>query len=407
MDLSVATNFEPDLIEALKGLPVTELFGKLPSDAVGGGRASYMLAPTRWSQLEAHVRQAAAAGIGFNYLLNPACMGNREFTRPGQRDIRRLLDRISEIGVGAVTVAIPFLLELIKKGYPHLRVKVGVYAKIDNVPKAKFWEELGADEIHLESLAVNRDFPLLAEIRRAVRCGLRLIANANCLQFCPLAAYHMVGLSHASRRGESTRGFMIDYCILRCSELKLREPVNYLRSEWIRPEDVPLYEELGYDRFKILERNAPTPALARRARAYAERRYDGNLLDLIQPFGYREAQPGLTERGLYRSLRFFFRPRLVNPLRFDHVRQLARLRSMLDPLMGEPPVWIENSQLDGFIERFRQNDGCRTTACDRCRHCHEFAARAVRIDPGHQKEALALYDQIFEDLLTGRMWRYP
>lgn len=407
MNLSVATNFEPELIEALKGLPVTEIFGKLPSDAIGGGRASYMLAPTSWSQLKAHVRQATVASIDFNYLLNPACMGNREFTRSGQRDIRRLLDRLSEIGVRSVTVAIPFLLELIKKCYPHLRVKVGVYAKVNNVPKARFWENLGADEIHLESLAVNRDFPLLTEIRSSVRCGLRLIANANCLQFCPMAAYHMVGLSHASRRGVPNGGFMIDYCFLRCSELKLREPVNYLRSEWIRPEDLPLYEAMGYDRFKILERNAPTPVLALRAKAYAERSYYGNLLDLIQPFGYREPQPGLTERGLYRGLRFFFHPRLVNPFRFDRVRKLARLRSMLEPLTSEPPVWIENAKLEGFMERFRQNGGCRITECDRCRHCHEFAEKAVWIAPDHREKVLLLYEQIFEDLLTGRMWKYP
>jgi len=39
MRLSVATNFASALIEALKGFPVYELFGKLPVDPVGGGRA--------------------------------------------------------------------------------------------------------------------------------------------------------------------------------------------------------------------------------------------------------------------------------------------------------------------------------------------------------------------------------
>lgn len=38
--VSVATNFRPDLIEGIKGYPVWELFGKLPADALGGGRAS-------------------------------------------------------------------------------------------------------------------------------------------------------------------------------------------------------------------------------------------------------------------------------------------------------------------------------------------------------------------------------
>ncbi|MBS1244706.1 MAG: peptidase, partial [Deltaproteobacteria bacterium] len=45
MRLSVATNFDPALVDALRGYPVVELFGKLREDAVGGGRAPYQLAP--------------------------------------------------------------------------------------------------------------------------------------------------------------------------------------------------------------------------------------------------------------------------------------------------------------------------------------------------------------------------
>jgi hypothetical protein len=45
MKLSVATNFQPDFLDAIDGYPVTELFGKLSSDSIGGGRASFMLSP--------------------------------------------------------------------------------------------------------------------------------------------------------------------------------------------------------------------------------------------------------------------------------------------------------------------------------------------------------------------------
>jgi hypothetical protein len=32
------------------------------------------------------------AGMEFNYLLNASCMGNREFTRAGQRALDEILD---------------------------------------------------------------------------------------------------------------------------------------------------------------------------------------------------------------------------------------------------------------------------------------------------------------------------
>ncbi len=85
--LSVATNFDPLLVESMRKYPVVELFGKLREDAVGGGRAPYQLAPVTRKRLEEHVRHARRAGIEFNYLLNASCLGNREITREGQKEI--------------------------------------------------------------------------------------------------------------------------------------------------------------------------------------------------------------------------------------------------------------------------------------------------------------------------------
>ena len=43
-------------------------------------------------------------GIQFNYLLNAMCMGNAEYTREGQRALRKTLDWLSEIKVDSITV---------------------------------------------------------------------------------------------------------------------------------------------------------------------------------------------------------------------------------------------------------------------------------------------------------------
>ena len=158
MELSVATNFKSDFLDAIGGYPVMELFGKLPSDSIGGGRASFMLSLLTVGRLRKHIRTAAERGIGFNYLINPARMDNREYTLEGQKDLERLLELVEECGALAVTVSLPFLLSIIKKRHPGLKVRIGVYARVDSVAKAKFWENLGADCITLESISVNRDF---------------------------------------------------------------------------------------------------------------------------------------------------------------------------------------------------------------------------------------------------------
>ena len=86
------------------------------------------------------------------------------------------------------------------------------------------------------------------------------------------------------------------------------------------------------------------------------------------------------------------------------VKRLTKKRGMLTPLEGEPPVYVDNRKLDGFIEYFAKNGGCRKKDCDECKYCHEFAHRAIKVDESHREECRELYDRIFSNLLTGRMW---
>jgi hypothetical protein len=217
----------------------------------------------------------------------------------------------------------------------------------------------------------------------------------------------MNALSHAGQSWNGNRGFFIDWCFLQCTEMKLRDPVNYLRSEWIRPEDLHVYEDLGYDLFKIAERDIPTPFMVKRVRAYAGRRYDGNLLDLIQPYAFHGVKENdrYYRRGPGWILRFLLRPLLVNPARMMLLKRVADLRHMTRPLAGEAPVYIDNRALDGFLDRFRES-GCRDVDCGECRWCHEFVPKAVRIDEAHRAQVLKAYDELFRALHDGSMWKY-
>jgi len=407
MRLSVATNFDPELVEQCRDYPVTELFGKLRTDAIGGGRAPYQLGQVSRRQLAAHVRHVRDAGIAFNYLLNASCMGNREITRKGQKAINALLDWIDDIGVTAVTVASPFMLQMVKARHPRLKVRISVFGGVDRVRKAQMWEELGADCIVLDSILVNRELETLKEIRKAVRCDLELMANNNCLTGCAMSPMHMNALAHTGQSWHENRGFFIDWCFLKCTEMKLRDPVHYLRSEWIRPEDLHIYEALGYDLFKLAERDIPTSMMMTRVKAYAGRRYDGNLLDLIQAYGFKGVKEDHTyyRRGLGWLMRYILRPGLANPLRMLPLKRLAELRGMTRPIDGTPPVIIDNRALDGFMERF-QKASCVGVDCEDCRWCHEFAERAVTIDDANRGAALAAYEELFASLHSGSMWRY-
>lgn len=399
---SVATNFDERLPAQLQPLGAVELFGKLPHDIVGGGRASYMLTPVSRRKLEAHIREAHQHGLAFDYLINPACLGNQEFSTAFHRHLHPLLDWVSEIGVEWVTVSLPMLLEIVKTRYPQLKVKVGVYAQVDTPVKARFWENLGADCITLVPLTVNRDFPRLRAIRDAVKCDLQLLANATCLKECPISYYHNLCLSHASQtKGER---FMIDYCLLKCSMAKLQEPAQYLMSPWIRPEDLHYYEALGYSVFKILERDAPTDALVERTQAYHARRFEGNLISIIQPYGYSKARSASQpRRKVLWDFRALFRPWKANPARLLRWREFARVNGMCYQGEFGSPVMIDNRALDGFLEGVMQRE-CGNRDCTRCQYCHTVARDVVKIDPAYRERCLTMGQEILDDLKNGAMW---
>ncbi|MGB8717699.1 MAG: peptidase U32, partial [Desulfobacterales bacterium] len=97
MKLSLAANFDRALIPQLKGFPVEEVFGKLPTDFTGGGRPSYMGGSLSERELARYVALLAENGIAFNYLLNSSCMGNREWGRGFQKKLMGLLERLGQM----------------------------------------------------------------------------------------------------------------------------------------------------------------------------------------------------------------------------------------------------------------------------------------------------------------------
>ncbi len=393
---SLAANYDPDLIPALAAYPVDEVYGKFPADGINGGRPRYLATPLSNVELRDYIRLLDRHGMAFNYLLNGACFGNREWTRAWQKQAMTLMAKLADLGIRRVTVSTPFLLELIKKRFPGFKVKVGIYAQVDTPRRARFWEDLGADAITLESFSINRDFRRLAAIRQAVQCDLQLIANHVCLPNCPMQTYHQNGFAHAS---DDSNTLFIDYCFMRCSRLRMADPSLFIKAAWIRPEDLALYEAMGYTTFKLLERGIPSAELLRRVKAYSERRFTGNLAELLLSYGFKEP----VRKESFWALRHFWKPWQAKPQRLKPLLDLARLQGMLSPLQ-ECPIRVEAQQIPAdFLEGFRDRD-CASLDCKSCGYCEGIAAKAVSVSPGCRREVLEKYAEIDNALAGGGLW---
>ncbi|MFW6221349.1 MAG: U32 family peptidase [Fibrobacterota bacterium] len=404
MKLSVAYNFDPALIPALARIgEVTEVYGKMDRDIIGGGRASYTLPRISWKALRRSVQQAHNHGILFNYLLNGATLGGLEQTRQGQRRIRGLLDRLCSIGVDYVTVSSPYLLRVIKKCYPQVKVRVSVFATIDSGLKARQWEEMGADTLCISAIGCNRNRDKLQDIRKKTTCELQLIANASCVQGCAYELTHMNLLTESSRKGARRGEFCLDYCFLYCTSRKLRTPAELIRSGWIRPEDLGCYEDLGYDSFKLVERSCPTDLLLRRVQAYANRTFDGNLMELIAPVAHIKKQQGSPLSTRLRVIAAMARPLSVKIDKLMIMKKYAEQSVLHEFEKPNAPVYIDNRRLDGFLDKYWKKN-CSQKQCSTCGFCEKIANELVEIDDNYRKQTLSLADSLDDHLHSGSLW---
>jgi len=283
MKYSVACNWDPELLECLshESSSVDTIFGQITDDPFGGGRGSFLAPKVLREQAEEFIVGARKRGFHFNYLLNGACQDNLEMTREGNRILFDHIEWVAKTGADMVTVTLPIMLIWIRRHFPQFKVVVSSWARVANVKRAKYWEDLGADTIILAEYA-TRDFAALRSMRRALRCKLEVIANPSCLYMCYLDTNHINMMSHSAQGGHISGGFVLDHCQVYCQRMKLGRPDELIKARWIRPEDVGDYDEIGIDSLKLLERFRNTETMMQVVRAYEGRRFDGNLVDVAE-----------------------------------------------------------------------------------------------------------------------------
>jgi collagenase-like PrtC family protease len=361
MNLMLPTNWDPALLPQIAPLRPQYVYGSLPTEATL--RPSLVLAQVGEEEIGAHIEEAHRLGIKVVYVMNATCLGNKEFSEIGRGETLQKLQWIADVNADAVVTANPFVMELMRKNFPDMELHVSVLASVNDPRKARFFEELGATVIHLDP-QVNRDFRHLKAIRKAVKCCLSVVVNEGCLLSCPIRQYHSNVISHSR---ESIAGrYHVDYCYYQCSLKRAFDPVEYLRSPWIRPEDVAIYEELGIELFKVagrekMEEGASSHSdwIAAVAAAYDARRCD------------------------------------------DVARLLVGTQSP-ESVFGQSAapvrVTVDSAALTGFL-KFFQEDRC-SLDCERCDYCEKWASRAVRVE-GEPAESIQMLESDLERIRVG------
>lgn len=382
MKISLATNFDNNLIDKIKGYPVYEVYGKLKYDCVGGGRPDNTLSDIDRNIFEEHVKKVRGAGIRFNYLLNGSCLSNSEQDVEWQKNFKIFLQYLKNVGVNALTVTNPYILMFVKKYFnSDFKIRVSTFACIDSYTKAKYWEELGADYLCVDFVKINRDFKTLKYMVDNLKSAkVEILVTNSCLKNCPMIYAHTNGLAHASNNDATSFAYE-DWSLFYCQKKELENIDEYIKSPWVRPEDIEYYENIGIEHFKITERGFPTDELVNRVKCYTEKNFDGNLLELIQGHGVCKSDDLTLKKKKVHS-------------RNEIYEEIKRVRGIGCNRECERHISIDNKKLDNFIDFFVQ--GKCTGNCNTCGYCKNIANKVISKNEEICSYLLELYNKYDE-----------
>ncbi len=400
MEFSVPGNWDPVLPGRLTDIPeITDIYGVEDVSPYASGRPKYMLPKASRRRMASFIASVHERGWTFTYLMNSPVLGGREHSTDFRKRLDRHLARLGEIGVDFITVANPLLADMVRTSAPGIGLKVSVIAGVGTPREVELWKRHGVLEITLDVHA-NRDFKILEELARERDVGLRLLLNERCLYRCPYRAYHY------SQMGETDldNTALFNYCNYLCSDIFLNDPSQFIKMPVVRPEDLHLYESAGFQRFKLSGRTYPSSWIESTIRAYSARKYDGNLLDLVDTdFNSNKQQSENAERfkkrlalllripppvlkALFTSVSFFPSSLFPNPEQKNLVRVLSNspfsayrdFFRWLETYLHAPGfVSVDNRALDDFTSYFLTNRCDRV--CEECGYCDEIAGKAVHL----------------------------
>lgn len=329
-----------------RDVKVSEVYGSIESSPIGTIRPSDTLDQLDIENLRIYIEYCSAHNIQFDYIMNSTVLDGSEYTNDGRKKIVDFVQKLIFIGISSITVAIPYLIRLIRYHFPDLHITASICSEIDSVKKAQEFESFGVNRIVLAKDA-NRDFKLLENIRKHTNIDIKVLATTPCTYKCGDIFYHM-NLSSAKDnnlfKGDKN---VASHTTISCQMYRLQNMEEYLKSPWIRPEDMAVYTNIGINMFKLDGRDKPMEYNLEVLDAYMKQEYNGNLLYLMQNYFPKDK---------------------------------AEIKKIGDNDFWRLSLFLDNKKLDGFIEGFSAKKVDCSNGCDACQYCRMWQRKALTYD---------------------------
>ena len=233
--------------------------------------------------LENDLDMLRSHGIKLNLLFNANCYGEKSVSNYLKNYVVSIIDHIIEVagGLEFVTTTSPFIASIIKEQYSNIQTRASVNMRIGSIKGMQYSSQF-FDGFYVQR-DYNRNFEHIREMKTwADQNGkkLYLLANSGCMKFCSGQTFHDNVVAHEKGINEMNNvdGFKAAVCWDYYTQKE--NWVSLLQNTWIRPEDIYHYEDL-FSSVKLATRMTSRPLAV--VKAYINGKYNGNLLDLMEP----------------------------------------------------------------------------------------------------------------------------
>ena len=278
MKFSIGYNYDSKVLNLLKTYRdnIEAFYFPIPQMYLGSGR--HIKEPKSYiNQIPLIIKKCDSLDITSQLLLNATYEGESSLSKKFFDNVLNYIKRLRDARLKSVVVTNPIYISRIKKEISDIKIESSVNCYVRTVEHALYLKQLGVDVLTIDR-DINRNIPLIKEIKSKTSLKLRIMLNEGCLSNCPYRVCHynylLAGFNFSASRIEGV--FWDKFCI----EIYQRDPLKVFRIPFIPPEAVSYYEQL-VDYYKLSTRVFTTDRIELCLKAYIDKHSSSNLLTLL------------------------------------------------------------------------------------------------------------------------------
>lgn len=304
MKFIIDGDYDESLLTQIKkeDLPVSHIIIHVPRNPLGNGSVLLPKEQPTLEEFEVYTKKVQEYGFIPIAGLDSTCQGNLEAHIEQYQAIISMFQNLIDNNYTHFLVSSPNNVGLINEQFPSMKIYLSYAQYVTSLNRARTFFDIGADVITLHP-DIIRDFYALENFcklgsslgtsnTRDFLLPLNLGCNWGCIQWYQhhnLQSHRTMNSSILPNQEKiSDVKDEYDYPLLYCWKQRLERPMNLLKSGWISPSNIEMYEELGYNKFLLFTNGFSTEKIIKILKSYNEKTLGMNfeeILNFPHPYG--------------------------------------------------------------------------------------------------------------------------